>query len=756
MNPKSYQGFFTVITLLALLVNLLIPTRVLADEETPPPTPTEEVAPPETSQEDVTPPQDLTSEVDSVPEILEQLPENTEIVVLDESGAPIPLVTQEAAEIIVAGDPMWCPDGVLPGGVGCTPAFSDFDSGTGLLQYLVTNNTTYTGNGTIYIAYDYNPTTAGDGNVTLFGNVAFGLQGGGVNNADLGDLTVQGGWDFTNNVVNGQTNFGTNNLGVFNWNGNVTINNININGVAAGNGMNVFGNGDVELNNVTIQNSDFFGVNITNTAGSGDVTVNDSIFNNSTDAGLYINTNGNVNLSNITANDNGNNGASIDNSGGAGSDVNITGTNNFSNNDFTGIFVFSTGEINAQNITASNNTGFAGAILSNFLGNSATVYVTGTNVFNGNSDIGLGVFSDGAIYVENITANGNLSDDGINLDNENSGSGSGDVTLNNASASNNGANGIYIFTNGNSTTNNITANSNALNGLFVSAYGQINLNNITANQNGFAGVNLSSNNAGVSVINGQFNNNGFGGVGGLAYGNIYIENVISDGNDSGSGYFTSGTVTIKCSKFSNNTLDGMQLDAPELNLYGVTFLNNGIDIDDQTIGGSTINVFDYECNPSTGKPKPPTSGLPLNVVQGGSADLDCDKFSGTVLILPNGDKVTFKCPIGGSATLNNLANDVLPNALPEGMDYVSGMLATQSPDGSDVALDGLVVVSFIIPEDLKGSDFSILYWNGTEWLDLDEATFDDGKKVFNGGYVTEDGYFEALTNFSGNFVLVKK
>lgn len=726
MSLQKRAPLLALITLFALLTSFFSPITVLADDQPPPPAPSEGID----SDEDPAPQTDL--QPDSVSEVLEELPENTEIVVLDESGAPIPLVTQEAEEIILQGDPMWCPEGVLPGGVGCTPSFSDFNSGTGLLQYLVANNTTYTGNGIIYIAYDYNPTTAGDGNVSLFGNVAFGLQGGGVNNADLGDLTVQGGWDFTNNEVNGQTNFGANNLGVFSWNGNVTINDINIDG-ASGNGINVFGNGDVELNNVTVQDSAFFGTYINNTAGSGDVTVNDSTFNNSEDTGLLVVSNGDVNLSNVTANDNGATGVSINNSAGAGSRVTITGTNQFNDNDFTGISVLSTGEITAQNITASNNAGFAGAILSNFMGDAQAVHLTGTNVFNGNPGFGLGIFSDGAIYIENVTANGTLGGDGIYLDNENGGLGTGGITLNNVVASNNFYNGISFDSNG-----NVTAN------------------NLIASQNGFVGAYFDA--GGVSIINGHFYTNVFGGVGGISNGTIYIENVISDGNVSGSGYFTSGSVTIKCSKFSNNSLDGIQLDAPELNLIGVVFFNNGIDINDVTAGGSVINVFDYGCNPSADtpdKPKPTGgTGLPLNIVFGNKANLDCDNFSGTTLILPNGDKVTFKCPIGGSATLNPLANDELPNGLPEGVEYVSGLVAVPSPDGSDTALDGLVSVSFIIPEDVQGEDFAILYWDGTEWVDLDAALFEDGRTVFNGGYVTEDGYFEALTNFSGTFVLV--
>src|SRR5690606_16277843 len=135
---------------------------------------------------------------------------------------------------------------------------------------------------------------------------------------------------------------------------------------------------------------------------------------------------------------------------------------------------------------------------------------------------------------------------------------------------------------------------------------------------------------------------------------------------------------------------------------------------------------------------------------GNSANLDCELYSGTVLILPNGDKVTFNCPIGDFATLERLENNVLPSAVPEEFEYASGIVATTIPTGNDVALNGLVVVSFVIPEDIQGEDLTILYWDGIEWLDLDTATFEDGRKIFNGGYISEDGYFETLTNFSGH------
>ncbi len=64
----------------------------------------------------------------SVPEILEQLPAGTELVALNEAGDVEPLASEAAAQIIATSDPMWCPDGVTPGGAGCTSSFADFAS----------------------------------------------------------------------------------------------------------------------------------------------------------------------------------------------------------------------------------------------------------------------------------------------------------------------------------------------------------------------------------------------------------------------------------------------------------------------------------------------------------------------------------------------------------------------------------------------------------------------------------------------------
>lgn len=698
MVNRKKLSLFALITLLTLLANLVFPVSVLADDETPPLAPTEEISPtaettPTDLSETETAPQESTGEPDPVSEALEQLPENTELIVLDESGEPLPLVTEEAEEAIIVGDPVWCPSTLsapTPGTNGCTTSYVSFQD---LIDYLDANEQAM--DGTIWIESSYNssvndPTSSGfvfdSGAFTTMSNYA---------------LTIQGGW----NGVSGSSTIGSASvfsgdyLVITNWIGNVTINDIAIDGTSGSDGITVITNGAVNLSDVSVQNSDYSGVYIVNQGSTANVSINNSQFSDNDDSGLEVYSSGNITLNNVIANDNGEDGAYLENCGCSGN-VFITNSQ-FNNNDEDGLDVSSAGNVTLDNVIANDNK-FDGTYIDNSLGTGNISIIK--SQFN-NNEGGLEVYSAGNITLNSVIANSNL-DVGANLFNCGCG----------------GAIGINVF--------GSTFNNNGYSGLEFLTDGSVNIENTTAN------------------------NNGVGGIGGDALGNITIINTVVNGNPHGLGFSTFGDVNIKCSIVKNNSIDGVYVIANNLNLVGSTITNNGVDYENAF---GAVNIFDYNCNPS-GK-KPVNSGLPLNIVQGGNADLDCDNFSGTVLILPNGDKVTFKCPIGDSATLNRLAQEnglPLPKELPESVEYVSGLVSTTSPDGSDVALDGLVVTSFIIPDGMQGEDFAILYWNGTEWVDLDTATFTDGRNVSNGGYVTKDGYFEAFTNFTGNFVLVKK
>ena len=64
----------------------------------------------EAPPEEVPPPEEPVS----LPEVLEQAPPDTQVVVVNEEGQVEPLATVEAAEILVTGDPVWCPGLKLP------------------------------------------------------------------------------------------------------------------------------------------------------------------------------------------------------------------------------------------------------------------------------------------------------------------------------------------------------------------------------------------------------------------------------------------------------------------------------------------------------------------------------------------------------------------------------------------------------------------------------------------------------------------
>jgi len=73
------------------------------------------------------------------PPILEQLPENTTVTVVDEAGEAQPLASQESAEAVLISDPIWCPATQTvptPGENGCTASYSSF---TELLDFLQVN-----------------------------------------------------------------------------------------------------------------------------------------------------------------------------------------------------------------------------------------------------------------------------------------------------------------------------------------------------------------------------------------------------------------------------------------------------------------------------------------------------------------------------------------------------------------------------------------------------------------------------------------
>ncbi|WKZ36781.1 MAG: right-handed parallel beta-helix repeat-containing protein [Anaerolineales bacterium] len=378
------------IIILTLLASLILPVAVLADEVNPPEEPVVE----ETIDGDPAPP--------SVSEILEDLPENTEVVVLDEEGTLLPLASEAAAEIITDTDPMWCPVGVLPGGAGCTINFAtpqllinDMDSSNP-----ATSASMYEQDGIIYFTASPGGSfvlVPGGGNH----NIAF-LGGNPIYEPDYNalkgfNLTLQGGWngDTVTPAFSGQTDFDSNRIQIGTsanpWVGDITLNDLAFNEVLFGNSVTIHTtSGDITLNNVDVQEQRSIILNNTAllSSDSGDITVSNSSFDGdntglSHSNGFYANTNsGSINISNTSFTDA--RGLILDRDGATLSGVNIT----------------------LNNVTASGNDG--NGIVINASGDATVTCSFFQNNANG---YGIEAGSNGTLHFNGVTFGGNGSGD---------------------------------------------------------------------------------------------------------------------------------------------------------------------------------------------------------------------------------------------------------------------------------------------------------------------------------------------------------
>jgi len=246
------------------------PEEELAPEPTEEPVSgSEEAAPEEPDETDLT-----------VAEVLEQAPEGTEVVVVNEEGEIEPLATIEATEILVEGDPMWCPNSADPGDATCTGSFATFDD---LIAHLLNelDANVYGGDGTIYVRDNYDATLE-PGQITFDEDVINTVSNGNT----LADLVVQGGWDGVTGPGYGLSGSSTLNdaLNIVNWNGNVTINDIIVDG-ATGTGIQVSTTGGVDLNDIIVDGATGTGLQVSTT---GDITLNNVSSINNTNSGANL------------------------------------------------------------------------------------------------------------------------------------------------------------------------------------------------------------------------------------------------------------------------------------------------------------------------------------------------------------------------------------------------------------------------------------------------------------------------------------
>jgi hypothetical protein len=249
----------------------------------------------------------------------------------------------------------------------------------------------------------------------------------------------------------------------------------------------------------------------------------------------------------------------------------------------------------------------------------------------------------------------------------------------------------------------------------------------------------------------------------------------SENGRTGLNAFSTGVITLTGVSTERNESDGVMVGAPgAVSMYcAKIYHNGGYGVNAATVSGPfTLNDVTFDGYNASGDYSYPgtatiasggcvSTGLRslriLEILNDSLIPLDCAKFGGTEMILPDGRRTIFYCPTLGDVTLRFEKIYPFPVPLPDEKSFISGLDLSVKENGIEQkTTSGPVTISFVAPSVPKGANFAILYLDGKQWVDLNSASFDDGRKVINGGYFTDDGYFEASTNFSGEFALVQK
>jgi hypothetical protein len=570
MNTFRHIRLFSAALILALTISAAFTFAAFADEGTPPTDPAVPVedggqeaaadesdapAAEEVSVEEIFTVEAVateavvelpTSEPEAItPEdasVLAELPEGTEIVIVDESGEAVSLASEEAAEILATSDPIWCPASVAvpkPSLLGCSASYASL---TDLLTFLIAdqlaNPLLYQKDGTIWIekTYDSGVDDPGD-NFSLNGNTDFAVMNdyrlnikGGWNGCGLTPpATCVGTIDMTDpSELNGF-------LYITNWNADVTLSDLLITGTSS-TGLQVVTTKNITVTRVDSNSNSSFGAHLANVSGTGNITVSSSEFNANSNSGLQAFSNGIVTLTSVLASNNGQYGVNINNSS-AVTDKNVTvsGTSEFNGNDSTGLIISSHGTVTLTNVTANQNgqamvTG-NGIYVTNTgsLGDLGIVF-SGTTYALENYETNILALSDGTITASNLYANSSITGNGAYLNNSGAATAKAVMVTGTNLFKFNDATGLLVQSIGAVTLNNITANNNAGDsGVKVdNSYSGLAIpvtltGTNTANQNWYHGFNIYT--AGtVSASNLTANENGQSGG---AYSGAYISNTPS-------------------------------------------------------------------------------------------------------------------------------------------------------------------------------------------------------------------------------------
>jgi len=701
-------------------------------------------------------------------------------VLVDEEGNPIPLASQEAAEVLAATDPIGCPPGVLPGwmggtGVGCTTAYNSIQEAI--------NDVSVVEGWTVYVqAGTYNESVTLNKSISLIGE-------------DAATTFIQP----------------TSGAGVFVRADDTIIKNFTI--ITSSWGIDFDGNSGVLpevarsgvdntlVENVILKNNTQEGIFIGNGAKVTNLTVKDSQMTNNLNgigvSGSSSSLDGLV-ISNSTLNGNRNHGLIIQASVPVGA-VTIL-QSQLNGNTKNGLIVQTGAHVQSLYVENSQMNANSGVGLTVNAATVDTLELVPTTM-DGNNEHGMLLFnaSIGTLASSGSTFNNSAKWEGINIYNSNinqlflydgqisgnKGQGLsvqkstfGEVGIYNNAIQNNNQSGLalagtindYLWVDGN------IFYRNGWEDLDLGYWGGA-LNVI--GQTRIYGGNLFSGGAGISIwidpasnfdSTPMINYNMIAGPAG-AIANLGDKTIDAEYNWWGcdGGIDSTGCRYVAGPEWgpSSNTDTDPWLTDPDgdgvwtssdgsqgwgWNYYLPPYDNcpSVYNPGQKDSNGDGIgDACTPEPEPEPGPVVPPPAEGPGEIIPVASGELvGLSSEVPNTLQLSSGSMVAFNQVLAGyQAKVNEETEDALPQELSEGLTFVSAMTVALIKEGAELdELDaGTLTVSFPLPAGQGGANFAILYWDAAvgEWVEL------TGVEVVN-GMVSVD------TNLIGTFVLVVK
>ena len=742
----------------------------------------EPVSPPEASAE---PPPSDSEEPPLLAETLAELPDGVGLLVIDEAGQALPLVTVAATSALADPDPYFTVGGTLysftaadcdPFTAGAQPCAHPIQAAVDTLSandWAPDDDTVYVEAGT----YAESVTVAGSAWTTVPAALRLlGVGGSSATRLDALSLLDMQAFTLTGFSVDGPLH-------------------------ASGN------QGTLTLSDVVISNPNGDGLRVE--SHGGDVVLADVHSAGNDGRGLDIRADGAVSLERVDGSGNAHDGAVLESGAGVSvSDSTFNDNGASGGGESYGLSVEALGDVSLVGVTASRNLGDGAGLVSD----EGDVEVLGSR-FEGNHS---SIYYWG--YGLRVTG---YADDGVR----------GNVSVHDTQASGNSAVGAYVYTSRGIQVESLTANDNGQNGGWFYSYddGDIEILNSQFVRNGagsfsgedsalyvsasgsvwLEGLDVSGNTGGdgaevyfgdgATILDSSFTYNSgaaddYGyGLYASGEGPIVLSSLLASHNEESGAYAytSSGAIAVHDSAFLCSGRYGLEAYAADgvsdLTLSGVSAGGNGqadLYLDPP---GEESGHAPYDCGPpgkGEGEPAEPTVVLHF-VDDDELIDLSCSIFF-TILRLLSGDQAGFAGLCGFQASLRQVPQQDLEKPLPdEAGAFASAMTARVFQDGLEVALlpiGAFMQVSFAPPELEGDPSFAILYWDTAldegqgGWVELPamfdehgrlqvsfrqpaalhEDTAQDGLRVLQGVRVHRDGRISVIVNFPGTFALVAR